>query len=136
MIKAGIGRSSFQKENVMEDGQQPKQSEWEEVGARFAAFGASLGEASNATINAAKTQEILEQIQQGLNTAADEIDDAIRTAKADPKMQQFTEEASQTLNHLGEVGEETVQKAKPHVLNALRSFADTIRGLVDDLEKG
>lgn len=110
-------------------------SYWEEVGAQFTAFGESLGEALRATIEDPKAHEALEQIKTGLHQAADEIDEAIHTAKEDPKVKQFTEEANQVLNKFGEVGEETVQKARPHVVKALKSFTDALNRLIEDMEE-
>jgi len=116
---------------------QDKQTDsyWEDVGAKFTSFGESLGEALKATVDDSKTQEALEQIKTGLHQAADEIDEAIHTAKEDPKVKQFTEEANQVLNKFGEVGEETVQKARPHVIKALRSLTDALNRLITDIEE-
>lgn len=108
---------------------------WEEVGAKFTAFGASLGEALQATVNDPKAQEVLEQIRNGLHQAANEIDDAIHIAKEDPHVQQFADDANQVFTNLGQVGEETVKKARPHVIKALRSFTDALNSLISDIEE-
>ena len=111
-------------------------SYWENVGSKFAALGESLREAFEATLDDPRTQDALEQIKHGLNQAADEIDDAIASAKEDPHVKQFTEDANQVFNDLGEVGEETIAKAKPHVVKALKSFSDALNNLINDIDKG
>jgi NAD/NADP transhydrogenase alpha subunit len=109
-------------------------SYWKEVGARFADLGETLGRAVQSSIDDPRTQEVLEQIKNGLNQAADEIEGAIKTAKEDPKVQQFTDEATEAFNNLGELGEETVQQVKPQVIKALKSFTNAISSLLDDIE--
>lgn len=108
---------------------------WEEVGTKFTAFGESLGEALSSTWNDPKTQEVLEQIKTGLQQAADEIEDAIQTAKEDPGVKQFSEDATQAFNDLGEKGEEVVQNVRPHVMKALKSFSEALNQLIGDMEK-
>lgn len=115
--------------------QEKSQSYWEEVGAKFADLGETLGKAMQSSIDDPRTQEVLLKIKDGLNQAADEIEDAIRTAKDDPKVQQFTDEATEAFNNLGEIGEETVEQVKPHVIKALKSFTDAVSSLFDDSEK-
>ena len=47
---------------------------WEEIGAKFTALGESLTEAVEDAWNDPKTQDVLENIKNGLQQAADEID--------------------------------------------------------------
>ncbi|MEE4195657.1 MAG: hypothetical protein V2J07_10710 [Anaerolineae bacterium] len=111
------------------------QKSWEEVGDKFTAFGESLGEALSSTWNDPKTQEVLEQLKNGLHQAADEIEDAIQNAKEDPGVKQFREEAAQAFNDLGEKGEEVVQNVRPHVMKALKSFSEALNQLIGEMEK-
>lgn len=108
---------------------------WEEVGAKFTALGETLTEAVEDAWNDPRTQDVLEQIKNGLHQAADEIEGAIDAAKEDPGVQQFTEDANQAFHDLGEKGEEVVQNVRPHVVKALKSFTDALNNLISDIEK-
>jgi hypothetical protein len=107
---------------------------WDDVLEQFKAFGESLGRAIEGSWNDPRTQDVVSQIKDGLRQAADEIDGAIDRARHDPGLNDFVEDARDAFRDLEETGKEAVEKARPHVVKAMRSLNEALNNAIRGMD--
>jgi len=107
---------------------------WEEVLAQLKQFGETLGRAIEQSWNDPRTQHVVDQVKDGLNRAAQDVDIAIEKAKTDPAVQQFGADAKDTWKELEETGKEAVEKAKPHLINAMKNLNEAFKNVLGGKE--
>lgn len=107
---------------------------WKEVGEKFNVLGNALGEAFRATMDDPKTQEAFDKVKEGLEKAVEEMEEAARSARENPKVQKFAEEAGAVFADFEGVGVETMEKTKPHLIKALKSLQTALANLIEEIE--
>ena len=111
-----------------------KSGNWKEVGQKFNALGDALGEAFRATMDDPKTQQAFEKVKDGLSKAVEEVEEAAHSAKENPKVQKFAEEASAVFADFEGVGEETIEKTRPYLVKALKSLQTALANLIEEID--
>ena len=111
-----------------------KSGNWKEVGEKFNALGNALSEAFRATIDDPKTQEAFDKVREGLSQAVEEVEDAARFARENPKVQKFAEDAGAVFADFEGVGEETIEKTRPYLVKALKSLQTALSNLIEEID--
>ena len=115
------------------DPAQERQEGWKDVFDQFAALGESIGRAIEASWQHPKTQEVVSQIMEGLRKAAEGVDEAIGDVKNEQAVQDFFEDARETFEVLEEQGKQALEKARPHVQDALKNLSAAINDAINKL---
>jgi hypothetical protein len=111
-----------------------KSGNWKEVGEKFNALGNALGEAFRATMDDPKTQEAFEKVREGLSRAVAEVEEAAHSAKENPKVHKFAEDAGAVFADFEGVGEETIEKTRPYLVRALKSLQTALGNLIEEID--
>jgi CHASE3 domain sensor protein len=111
-----------------------KSGNWREVGEKFNALGNALSEAFRATMDDPKTQEAFDKVREGLSQAVEEVEDAARYARENPKVQKFAEDAGAVFADFEGVGEETIEKTRPYLVRALKSLQTALSNLIEEID--
>jgi hypothetical protein len=111
-----------------------KSGNWKEVGEKFNALGNALSEAFHATMDDPKTQEAFEKVRKGLSQAVEEVEEAARSARENPKVQQFADDAGAVFADFEGVGEETIEKTRPYLVRALKSLQTALGNLIEEID--
>jgi CHASE3 domain sensor protein len=111
-----------------------KSGNWREVGEKFNALGNALSEAFRATMDDPKTQEAFDKVREGLSQAVEEVEDAARYARENPKVQKFAEDAGAVFADFEGVGEETIEKTRPYLVRALKSLQTALGNLIEEID--
>jgi CHASE3 domain sensor protein len=111
-----------------------KSGNWREVGEKFNALGNALSEAFRATMDDPKTQEAFDKVREGLSQAVEEVEDAARYARENPKVQKFAEDAGAVFADFEGVGEETIEKTRPYLVKALKSLQTALSNLIEEID--
>jgi methylphosphotriester-DNA--protein-cysteine methyltransferase len=122
--------------DVVEVEEQAKTTDevWREVGQQFEALGKSLSQAFRATWESEETRKQVKKLGDGLDRAAQKVEEAIKKAGSSPEAQKLREEAEKTAESLQTAGQKTWEDARPHLLSALTQFNTELQKMIDRLE--
>jgi ElaB/YqjD/DUF883 family membrane-anchored ribosome-binding protein len=113
----------------------PTAEAWRDVGKQFEALGKNLAAAARAAWEDETNRRYLEQMQEGLEHMADDVDKAIKSASAAVEDEKVKASAKEAAKSVRAAGERTLDDARPYVTYALRQTRDGLQTLIDRLEK-
>lgn len=111
------------------------QSSWQDVGQQFKELGDSLAQAFRIAWENEHNQRRLQEMRTGLQSMVQEVGKAIDETAKSPQAQQIKEEAEKTVEKVRSAGEQTIQEARPQLINALQQLNAELQKLVDRMEK-
>lgn len=107
---------------------------WKEVGRQFESLGQALGEAFRAAWGTVENRPGAQDLRSGFESLVRQVSAAIDESAATPQAQQLKEEAKKTAEKVSRVGEQTVQEARPHVVNALRTVSEELQKVASKMD--
>lgn len=112
-----------------------KAKDWEDLGNEFQQLGESLAQAFRAAWNNEENRQRVEQLRTGMESMVQDVGAAIHDTANSPEGQQLRSEARQTARTLVDAGEQAVQEAGPHLVNALKHVNAELQKLIGRLEQ-
>jgi predicted component of type VI protein secretion system len=114
--------------------QQSSTEAWHEVGRQFKTLGESLAAAFRVAWEDEDNRRHMKAMQDGLETMASEINQAIKQAAATQEAQHVREHAQQAAVSARAAGEKAFQEGRPHLLAALRQVDAELRKMIANVE--
>jgi len=113
----------------------PTADAWRQVGQQFEALGNSLAAAMRTAWHDESTRRGLRDMQTGLETMVNQVNQAIQEAAVSPDAQKVRTEAERAAHSLRAASEKTWQESKPQVVSALRQFSAELQKAISKLEE-
>jgi|YelNatPaOPRAMG01_1025707.scaffolds.fasta_scaffold00713_14 ElaB/YqjD/DUF883 family membrane-anchored ribosome-binding protein len=107
---------------------------WDEIGSQLRSLGDSLARVFRTAWQDEENRKRLEEMRTGLEAMIASVNQAIRETAQSEEGQQVKEEAENTVRKLYQVGQQTFQEARPHLISALHQLNDELRKMVDRME--
>jgi hypothetical protein len=108
---------------------------WREVGKQFQELGHSLATAFRATVDSDEGQRHLRNIQTGVQSMADEVNQAIREASVSPRATNVRVKAEKAATTARFATEDAFQDARPQILTALRQVNAELQKLIARMDE-
>jgi hypothetical protein len=118
-----------------EGSQQSVEGSWQDVGKQFQALGESLAQAVRTAWSNEQTQRRVQEMRSGLEAMVQEVGQAIDDSMNSPQGQKIRQGASRTAESVRTATEQTVQDARPHILNALQQLNGELQKLIERMER-
>lgn len=107
---------------------------WQEVGRQFQTLGESLAQAFRATKNNVASRQQVQEVRDGLQAMVREVSQAIDEGIKTPEAHHVKDEAVKAAEKLVSAGEQTVQDARPLLINALHDVNNELQKLIEKME--
>jgi hypothetical protein len=107
---------------------------WREVGRQFKTLGESLAAALRVAWQDEDNRRHMRAVQDGLETMANEINQAVKQAASTQEAQQVREHAQQAAESARVAGEKAFQEGRPRLLAALRQVDAELCKMIANLE--
>lgn len=117
-----------------ETGKQNAEESWQEVGRQFETLGSTLAQAFRTTWNNVETSTDAQQVKQGLESMLRQVGQAVEDAAKTPDAQKVKEETKKAVESLRVAGEQTVEEARPQILNALRKMNEELQKFIERMD--
>ncbi len=124
----------------MENPQEPPssstpQNSWDEVASEISALGNSLAKAFSALWSRVESSEEARQIKEGLESAFQQVEQALQEAAQTPEAQEVKVHARNTLESLRAAGEQTIQEVQPQIVEGLQKVNEELEKLIEQLRQ-
>ncbi|WP_322508413.1 hypothetical protein [Anaerolinea sp.] len=110
-------------------------SSWDEVASELSALGNSLAKAFSALWTRVESSEEARQVKEGLESALQQVEQALKEAAETPEAQEVKLHARNTLEHLRTAGEQTVQEVQPQIVEGLQKLNEELEHLIEQLRQ-
>ncbi len=117
-----------------ETGKHNAEESWQEVGRQFETLGSTLAQAFRTTWNNVETSTEAQQVKQGLESMLRQVGQAVEDAAKTPDAQKVKEETKKAVESLRVAGEQTVEEARPQILNALRKMNEELQKFIERMD--
>lgn len=108
---------------------------WQEVGRQFQTLGESLAQAVRTGWENEETQRRVQEMRTGLESMVRDVSKAFEESANSPEGQRIRADASRAAESLRSATEETVQEARPQIINALQQLNNELQKLVGRMEE-
>ena len=108
---------------------------WRKVGEQFQTLGESLAEAFRTAWESEKNRQRAQEMRGGVEAMIDRISAVINDFGDSPGAHQVREEAEKAAESARVAGEQTWQKAQPHLLSALNRLNGELQKLIGHLQE-
>ncbi|MCK4472800.1 MAG: hypothetical protein KAW49_13550 [Anaerolineae bacterium] len=115
--------------------EQMTEETWREVGGQFQALGESLAQAFRTAWENEENRQHLRDMRDDLEAMVDNVGQAIKEASVSPGGQKVRREAQKTAASARAAGEQALQKARPHLLSALRQINTELQKMIGHMEE-
>ena len=124
-----------QKQEQPEEAKRTQEDAWRDVGKQFEALGESIAAAFRAAWEDETNRRYLEQAQSGLETAADEMARAVKSAAAMVDKEKMQADATKAAQSVRKASKQTLDEMQPYVALALRQTRDALQRAIDYLSE-
>lgn len=107
---------------------------WQDVGRQFQKLGESIATAFKVSVNNTDNRRRLQEMQAGLESMANNVNQAIKEAAESPKLQEVREDARRATSAVRQAGEQTVQDMRPFLLTALKDLNTELDRLIRHMQ--
>ncbi|MEN6481258.1 MAG: hypothetical protein ABFD29_03665 [Anaerolineaceae bacterium] len=107
---------------------------WKEVGKQFKTLGESLARAFETTWKKEENRNRMKQIEVELENVIAQVGDVVKQAADSDEAQAAKETIHEVITNTSAVGEQVIDSAKPHLINALDTVNLEIKKLIDQMQ--
>ncbi len=122
-----------EKKEQPEEAKRTQAEAWREVGKQFEALGESLAAAFRSAWEDETNRRYIEQAQSGLETAADEVARAVKSAAATVDKEKVQADAKKAAQTVRKASKQTLGEMQPYIAHALRQTRDALQRAIDSL---
>jgi methyl-accepting chemotaxis protein len=108
---------------------------WQEVGKKFEELGASLAYTVRTAWEHEETQRRLQEMRTGLEAMVRDVSQAIEDSANSPQGQRIRQDANRAAETVRSATEQTINEARPQILNALQQLNEEIQKLTQRMQQ-